>query len=141
MANIEKKFDEFFDIEPVEKQPLPSTQVDFNGFDQDFKNDYDVARSNLHELIEKGKGAIDDILAIAKESEKARDFEVAATLLQNIMNANQQLVDLHKKIRDITHQKNTINNTEIKNTTLFVGSTSELSKILKDINDDMIDIN
>ena len=85
-------------------------------------------------MIEVGKDAVQDILTIARESEKGRDFEVAATLLKNVLDANQQLLDIHKKIRDIANYKQQKEEKTTINNALFVGSTTELSKMLKDLN-------
>jgi formiminotetrahydrofolate cyclodeaminase len=143
MSKFDKKMEEFFDIvpqEPVNTLPVES-KVNFNNLDSDFKNDYEKVRENFYELIEKGKDAFEDIMAVAKESEKARDFEVASSIFKDVLEANDKLLDMHKKVRDITnYNQKTVNNTEINNT-LFVGSTKELSQILKDLNNpNIIDI-
>ena len=106
----------------------------FRSLEKDLLKDYEKTRENLDELIEKGKSALDDILSIARDSEKARDFEVAATLIKTITDANQSVIELHKKIRDIANYKQEKeSSTTIKNA-LFVGSTTELSKLVKELN-------
>lgn len=137
--NFNKKMQKVFDIVPDETETLPATisnqLVSHETLDGDLTADYQTARENYHELIEKGKVALDDILAIARDTEKGRDFEVAAGLLNNILAANQQLIDIHKKIREIANykQEKESNKTNIENA-LFVGSTNELSKIIKELN-------
>lgn len=138
-SKFNKKMEELFEIESEEENlptEIKSTSIiPCETLDIDLSKDYEAVRSNYHDLIETGKQALDDILAIAKESEKGRDFEVAAGLLTNILNANQQLIDIHKKIREIANYKQDKESTKtnIENA-LFVGSTNELSKLIKEIN-------
>lgn len=147
MSKFEKNMEEFFDVTPRESENLPEKTYDsipHETLELDLKKDYEVARENIHELIEKSKDAIDDILAIARESEKGRDFEVAAGLLKNTIEANERMMDLHKKVREISNYKqkgSSDGQTTIKNA-LFVGSTSELSKLVKQMNEEnMKDVN
>lgn len=139
MSKFEEKMETFFNIEPSEKPDLPSIQsenrppIAFEDLDKDLKNDYEKTRETLDELIEKGKHALDDILSIARESERGRDFEVAATMMKTVVDANEKVMDLHKKIREISNYKQqSENNTTIKNA-VFVGSTTELAKMVKDL--------
>lgn len=137
-TKFDKNMEEFFEVPPNENNlPAikdPAEVIPHETLDIDLKNDYETARENFHELIEKGKDAVDDILAIARESERPRDFEVAAGLLKNVLDANDQLISLHKKIREITNYKQqSQEKTTIKNA-LFVGSTTELSKLVKELN-------
>ena len=146
MTKFEKNMENFFEVPPKEPQESLPTEANnkpppvlFDNLEDDLKSDYEKVRENMDELIEKGKEALDDILSIARDSEKARDFEVAATLMKTIVDTNQSIIDLHKKIRDISNYKQSSeNNTTIKNA-LFVGSTSELSKLVKELN--MKDVN
>jgi hypothetical protein len=92
--------------------------------------DFEYARDNLKGMIEKGNIAIDGILALAKESESPRTYEVAAQLIKTMTEANKDLLNLRKQKKDLQKedapkQNNTTNNN------LFVGSTSELAKMLK----------
>lgn len=140
MARFDKNMEEIFDVPSVdltERLPTEGTSkqiIPHETLDIDLKKDYEIARENFHELIEKGKDAVDDILAIARDSEKGRDFEVAAALLKNVLDANEQMINLHKKIREISNYKQEKESqTTIKNA-LFVGSTTELSKLVKELN-------
>lgn len=139
MSKFDESMNEFFDL-PIEETPnLPQTTepkqiIPHETLDIDLKNDYEIARENFHELIDKGKDALDDLLAIARESEKGRDFEVVATLLSSLINSNKEMIEMHKKIREIANYKqNNSSDTKIQNA-LFVGSTTELSKMLKELN-------
>ena len=95
----------------------------------DVKKDYDYTRGNLYSLIEKGQEAINGILELAQESEMPRAYEVAGQLIKSVGDITDKLLDLQKKVKDIDDDKpkgpTTFNNA------LFVGSTAELAKLLK----------
>jgi hypothetical protein len=97
----------------------------------DLKKDYDYTRANLYSLIEKGQEAINGILELAGEGASPRAYEVAGQLIKSVGDVTDKLVDLQKKVKDIedTNIKSTTNN--VTNNALFVGSTAELSKLLK----------
>lgn len=107
----------------VEKIEKISPEID------DIKKDYDYTRGNLYSLIEKGQEAINGILELAQETEQPRAYEVAGQLIKNVADATDKLMELQKKLKDIEEEKpkgpTTVNNA------LFIGSTAELSKILK----------
>jgi len=96
----------------------------------DIKKDYEYTRGNLYSLIEKGQEAINGILELAQESEMPRAYEVAGQLIKNVADATDKLMDLQKKLKDIEEDKSVKGPTNVTNA-LFVGSTAELSKILK----------
>ena len=97
----------------------------------DITKDYEYTRGNLYSIIEKGQEAINGILELAQESEMPRAYEVAGQLIKSVSDATDKLMDLQKKLKDVeeeTKQKgpNTVNNA------LFVGSTAELAKMIKE---------
>ena len=96
----------------------------------DIKKDYDYTRGNLYSLIEKGQEAINGILELAGESEMPRAYEVAGQLIKNVADATDKLMDLQKKLKDIDETKSSKGPTNVTNA-LFVGSSAELSKLLK----------
>lgn len=96
----------------------------------DIKKDYEYTRGNLYSLIEKGQEAINGILELAQESEMPRAYEVAGQLIKNVADATDKLMDLQKKLKDVEEEKQMRGPTNVTNA-LFVGSTSELSKLLK----------
>jgi hypothetical protein len=96
----------------------------------DIRKDYEYTRGNLYSLIEKGQEAINGILELAQESEMPRAYEVAGQLIKNVSDATDKLMDLQKKIKDINSDISHKTTTNVTNA-LFVGSTSELSKLLK----------
>lgn len=95
------------------------------------KDDYDDTRKNLQAIISKGVDAIDDILKIARESEHPRAFEVAATMIKNVADVNDKLMNLQKQMKEITGSNKQTGTTNIGTAAIFVGSTAELSKMIK----------
>ena len=98
---------------------------------QDIGKDYDYTRGNLYSLIEKGQEAINGIMEVAGETASPRAYEVAGQLIKSVADTTDKLADLHKKVKDIEADNPKTQNT-VTNNALFVGSTSELSKMLKD---------
>ena len=98
--------------------------------ENDLEEDYDYQRRQFYNLIEKGSDAIDGILELAKESEHPRTYEVAGQLIKNVAEVTEKLGDLQKKMKDLKE----LPNTAPKNVTnaLFVGSTKDLQKMLRD---------
>ena len=95
------------------------------------KKDYDYTRGNLYSLIEKGQEAINGIMEVAGETASPRAYEVAGQLIKSVADTTDKLADLHKKVKDI-EEDNPKKQSTVTNNALFVGATSELSKMLKD---------
>ena len=101
--------------------------------DDDFKTDYTYTRENYYNLMEKGHEALDELLEIAKSTEHARHFEVVSQLIKNLGDTNEKLFALQKTKKDLTnHVPNTPSNV---NNNLYVGSTADLLKLIKNKND------
>jgi len=96
----------------------------------DIKKDYEYTRANLYSLIEKGQEAINGIMEVAGEGGSPRAYEVAGQLIKSVGDVTDKLIDLQKKLKDVEEDSSKIPNT-VTNNALFVGSTSELSKLLK----------
>jgi len=97
---------------------------------QDIKKDYEYTRANLYSLIEKGQEAINGIMELAGEGGSPRAYEVAGQLIKSVGDVTDKLIDLQKKLKDVEDDSiKTTNN--VTNNAVFVGSTSELSKLLK----------
>ena len=121
-------------IDPVEKElsiassktvvPRPSDNL------EDLDADYKYQRENFYNLIERGSDAIEGILEIARESDHPRTYEVAGNLIKQVAEVTEKLGDLQEKMKRLKE----VPNTAPKNVTnaLFVGSTAELQKVLKD---------
>jgi len=127
-------FNELNDTFNVDGEIVPSTdrklkkitsQVD------DIKKDYDYTRGNLYSIIEKGQEAINGILELAQESDQPRAYEVAGQLIKSVSDATDKLMDLQKKLKDVEEDKQ-VRGPSTVNNALFVGSTAELAKMLKD---------
>ena len=97
---------------------------------QDIGKDYDYTRGNLYSLIEKGQEAINGIMEVAGETASPRAYEVAGQLIKSVADTTDKLMDLQKKVKEVEEDANKTTN-NVTNNALFVGSTSELSKILK----------
>ncbi len=113
----------------VEKNCLEISSENEN-IPDDIKKDYEYTRANLYSLIEKGQEAINGIMELAGEGGSPRAYEVAGQLIKNVADTTDKLIDLQKKLKEVedTSVKTTNN---VTNNALFVGSTSELSKLLK----------
>ena len=113
------------DIQPkVKKIEKVKSSVD------DIKKDYEYTRGNLYSIIEKGQEAINGILELAQETETPRAYEVAGQLIKSVSDATDKLMELQKKLKDVEQEKDNKNPTTVNNA-LFVGSTAELQKLLK----------
>lgn len=136
MSKIDEKISKVLDVEIVEEEP--NTQVttidnqtsvvtvDDDVFDRDFV----YTRENIMMVIETGQKSLEELFEIARQSQNARAFEVLSGLIKNISDANKDLMELHRKRKEIdpeSHQPQTVNQN------LFVGSTAELMKMLKDV--------
>ena len=96
----------------------------------DITKDYEYTRANLYSLIEKGQEAINGIMELAGEGASPRAYEVAGQLIKSVADTTDKLIDLQKKLKDVEEDtKKTTNN--VTNNAVFVGSTSELQKMLK----------
>ena len=100
---------------------------------EDVDNDYKYSRENYYNLIERGQDAIQGILDIANESQHPRAYEVAGNLIKQVADTVDKLQDLQGKLKNLKDVPNKTNNTNIKQA-LFVGSSAELHKILKNKN-------
>jgi len=116
---------EIVETESIKKKPeiVKSKEVDI-------EKDYEYSRANLYSLIEKGQEAINGIMEVAGEGGSPRAYEVAGQLIKSVADTTDKLIDLQKKLKDVEDEsKKTTNN--VTNNAVFVGSTSELQKMLK----------
>ena len=96
----------------------------------DITKDYEYTRGNLYSIIEKGQEAINGILELAQDSEMPRAYEVAGQLIKSVSDATDKLMDLQKKLKDVNEEQVSKGPSTVNNA-LFVGSTAELAKLLK----------
>lgn len=125
-------------LPPVEDaKMLVPYEPEENDNTEEVDRDIDFARENMIELVAKGTEALDELIMIAKQSQHPRAFEVVANLLKTTADLNSDLVNLHKKRKDITAKdpaaKSSIRGPDTVNNNLFVGSTAELQKMLMDM--------
>ena len=114
------------DIIPAKKKTLRKEETPKKN---EVEKDYEYTRANLYSIIEKGQEAINGIMEVAGESASPRAYEVAGQLIKSVADTTDKLMDLQKKIKDVNEDAPKTNN--VTNNALFVGSTSELSKMLK----------
>tara|TARA_Y100000361_G_scaffold23260_1_gene18402 strand:- start:774 stop:1148 length:375 start_codon:yes stop_codon:yes gene_type:complete len=120
--------DNIIDVTPGKEKPSHLTKGDV-------EKDYEYTRGNLYSIIEKGQEAINGILELAQESEMPRAYEVAGQLIKNVADATDKLMTLQQKLKDVEEEKVSKGPTTVNNA-LFVGSTAELQKLLKNNNPD-----
>ena len=126
MKKLNDTLSEVLDIEPI-KYNNTEIITTINNVD----SDADFARRNIRVLIEKGNLAVDGILNVAKESEQPRAYEVVATLIKNLSDLNKDLMEIQKRKNDLIPQENKNSNSLNVDKAVFVGSTTELVKFLK----------
>ena len=126
------RIDEILEITSLvpssEIKPEPSARVipQKNGKDDDI--DYNYARENYYNLIERNQDAVEEMLEIAKQSEHPRAFEVVGQLIKSGLDANKELMALHKTKKELSIEKGP---SQVTNQAVFVGSTADLQKLLK----------
>ena len=99
---------------------------------EDREKDYEYTRAELYRLIDQGQEAVQGALEVAQESGHPRAFEVATNAMKQVADMTDKLADLHKKMKDLDEEKK--GPSKVTNNAMFVGSTSELQKMLKQMN-------
>lgn len=135
MKNNYEDLDKALNIESsiveVEKSP---TSIDIpidvsSSRSDDIIKDYEYSRANLYSLIEKGQEAINGIMELASEGGSPRAYEVAGQLIKSVGDVADKLIDLQKKVKEV--EEDVSKTTNVTNNAVFIGSTTELSKLLK----------
>jgi hypothetical protein len=131
MANNFESIDKALNTESIIEVESKTSDVELiKTTPDDIQKDYEYTRANLYSLIEKGQEAINGILELAGEGGSARAYEVAGQVIKSVADTTDKLMDLQKKIRSI--EDDTVKTTNnVTNNAVFVGSTSELQKLLK----------
>ena len=96
------------------------------------QKDYEYTRGNLYSLIEKGQETLNGIMDLADQTQSPRAYEVAGQIIKSVADTTDKLLDLQKKLKDIDEEKK--GPTSVTNNAMFVGSTAELQKMLKEMN-------
>lgn len=140
--NIDEKISDALDIPVVSGEIIEHDSYDYGVVpkqdEQDLDVDYQSVRQNLQDIIDRGKIAIDGILTVAEDTDSPRAYEVAAQMIKNVADVNKDLIDIHNKLRAI-RSNYTGPKTVTTNNTLFVGSTKELQKFLKEQQEMLLD--
>jgi hypothetical protein len=137
----DENLSKIFDVEPLKQGEVASVGQEIvpasNKVEENVDYDYDSARNNLHKLLNQGQDALYHALEIAKQSEHPRAFEVVGNLMKQLADTNEQLLALSERKQKLDAPKNQErqpNKQVTNNNAIFVGSTSELSKMIKDMN-------
>jgi len=120
------------EVQPMKSAPLKKKEQPVLNIAEDIEKDYRYTRGQLYSLIEKGQEAINGIMELAGESASPRAYEVAGQLIKSVADTTDKLADLQKKLKDLDEDNTKRGPNTVTNNALFVGSTSELSKMLKE---------
>ena len=127
MSSLEDNMEELLNIEvePADKPNLPKVKSK----EDDQQKDYEYTRGELYSLIDQGQEAVKGALEVAQESGHPRAYEVAVAAMKHVADMTEKLQDLHKKMKDLDEEIQGPKN--VTNNAMFVGSTAELQKMLK----------
>lgn len=125
---MDDKIGDFLELEPL-KQDIQKAETIVK--DSKLDNDFEYARGNLYAVIENGSHALTELLQVAQQSQHPRAFEVVATLVRTLSDANIALMDISKKKQVIENNAGSLKGPSTVNNTLFVGSTGDLQKLVK----------
>ncbi len=136
--NVDDKIGNVLDVEVVEvlNPPSPYKPVNNELLDDDgqMKRDFEYTRENIMTIIETGNKSLEELFDLARQAQNARAFEVIASLIKTLADANKDLLDLHKKSQELDPES--VSNAKTVNQNLFVGSTKELMQMIKDADKD-----
>ena len=131
--NTDESLSKVFDIEPMKNRSVEVLPVvgETLQTSEKIEDDYDHARNNLRDLLIKGKEALETSLSVAKQSEHPRAFEVVGGLMKQLADINQQLMDIHQQKKKLEEPTKGSSKEVTNNNAIFVGSTADLSKMIK----------
>jgi hypothetical protein len=131
MSKFENNMEDAFDIEVQVEESKPIKPKPEKVDKDDRTKDYEYTRGELYSLIDQGQEAVRGALEVAQESGHPRAYEVAVAAMKHVADMTEKLQDLHKKMKDLDEEKK--GPSKVTNNAMFVGSTSELQKMLKDM--------
>ena len=102
------------------------------------EEDYEFSRETYYDLIEKGRESLELMIEVARESEHPRAFEVLSGMIKGIADVNGSLMDLNKKYKELQKSDEPKENANTTNNNLFVGSTTDLQRMLLSQNDEKV---
>jgi hypothetical protein len=127
---MSKKISDLFQVEPVSNKPSLPTILDESESDSKLDHDAELARKNMIEMLEVGNRALENAYEVAVQSESPRAYEVLSTMLKTMSDMNSQLLDIHKKRRDMALKTEESSQPRTVNNVAFVGTNAELNKII-----------
>jgi hypothetical protein len=132
---IDDNLSKVFDVEPSDVKEIVTTAdgeiIPDTGNKIDV--DYETTRKNLHILLVQGQSALQSALDVAQSSEHPRAFEVVGNLMKQLADVNQQLLDLHRQKQKLDEPTTKDDPKKVTNNAIFVGSTAELNKLIKNM--------
>ena len=133
MSDVDKNLNDALNVYEGEVLSTNSEPKEIKRIEEtkDASKDYRTVRKNLKDIINVGSGAIDGILEVASETESPRAYEVAAQMIKTVSEANKDLIELHKKMKDINKQPED-SAKSVTNNSIFVGSTKELQDLVRE---------
>lgn len=136
MKKINEKLSEIFDVDPIEikdETQLKENELLIVDTRNAVETDSDVARENLKDLLNKGNRAVDELAVVARDSQHPRAYEVMAGMLKNLADMNKDLLEIQKRKKDllVTNDRKSVGDVNVDKA-LFVGSTADLMKLLKE---------
>jgi len=120
---------------PAEHKPPPAPVIKPN----DLQDDYEFSRNTLKDLISTGMSSLDALSELARETEHPRAFEVLSRSIKDIGDVTDKLMNLQKSTKELTTEKDAVEAKNITNNNLFVGSTTDLQRMLLDNQKKIID--
>jgi len=133
------KMSEILDLEPLDSKSnegnLPIQYHENKQVNKDEQVDADLkyVRENLYDLISSGSTAIDQMMAIADQSQHPRAYEVLSNMIRQMVETNKDLLDMHEKKKKISDKKEEQSSTV--NNNLFVGSTKDVLELIQKSNE------
>ena len=127
MSNLEENMEEILNIDVEVSEPIKPVPPKVDKDDR--TKDYEYTRGELYSLIDQGQEAVRGALEVAQESGHPRAYEVAVAAMKHVADMTEKLQDLHKKMKDLDEEKK--GPSKVTNNAMFVGSTAELQKMLK----------
>jgi hypothetical protein len=133
MNEFEKSMEQIFDIDITAEEPevIKQEKGDLKN-KEDPQEDYEYTRGQLYTLISKGQEAVQGALEVAQESGHPRAYEVAVAAMKHVADMSDKLIDLQKKMKDLDAPVKGNGPTTVNNT-MFVGSTADLQKMIKEM--------
>ena len=143
MNEFDKKMEDVFDVTPTfpndpgindsntKKNTVLPVRYNEPDMAQDLTDAYQQSKENLQEIIDQGKDAMEELRQIASAGQHPRAFEVYGTLLKNMVDANKELLNIQKQMREMDEEKKKASSGTNIDKAIFVGSTAELNKLIK----------